>query len=52
MWHIGLNWFIKGHQSKISLDYQNRPVFDANRQRELVEIQRKGILVLQYQLFL
>jgi hypothetical protein len=52
MWHVGVNWFIKGHQSKISLDYQNRPVFDANAQRELVEIQRKGMLVLQYQLFL
>jgi len=24
----GINWFIKGHTSKFTLDYQNRPVYD------------------------
>jgi hypothetical protein len=27
VWNAGVNWLIKGHTSKISLDYQNRPVY-------------------------
>jgi hypothetical protein len=50
MWHCGINWLIKGHNAKISLDYQNRPVFNANTNRDLVQTDRKGMLVLQYQL--
>ncbi len=50
MWHTGLNWFIKGHNAKLSLDYQSRPVFNPNPQLELVEVSRKGMWVLQYQI--
>lgn len=50
MWHCGINWLIKGHNAKISLDYQNRPVFNGNSNRDLVQVERKGMFVLQYQL--
>jgi hypothetical protein len=50
MWHCGINWLIKGHNAKISLDYQNRPVFGANSNRDLVKVERKGMYVLQYQI--
>jgi hypothetical protein len=46
---VGLNWFIKDHTSKLSLDYQNRPVYE-NRAGDLVKIGSKGQLVLQYQI--
>jgi hypothetical protein len=45
---LGVNWLIKGHTSKISLDYQNRPVFEAQGQ-DLVKVSTKGQVVLQYQ---
>jgi hypothetical protein len=45
---VGVNWLIKGHTSKISLDYQNRPVFEAQGQ-DLVKVSTKSQVVLQYQ---
>lgn len=30
VWNAGVNWFIKGHSSKLTLDYQNRPVYLPN----------------------
>ncbi|MES2691683.1 MAG: hypothetical protein V4658_14855 [Bacteroidota bacterium] len=47
MWDAGVNWLIEGHRSKISLNYQNRPVFDAT---SLKEGSRKGMVVLQFQI--
>lgn len=45
----GFNWFIRGTQnSKLSLNYQSRPVFDANSAGDLRETTRKGMMVLQY----
>jgi len=47
MWSIGMNWFIVGHKSKISVDWQNRPIFQTfNKQTTVSE--RKGMFVLQY----
>jgi len=47
--HIGVQFLILGHKSKISLDWQNRPSFynDAT----IKEGNRKNQLVLQYQIF-
>ncbi|HTE34454.1 MAG TPA: hypothetical protein VK666_28945, partial [Chryseolinea sp.] len=45
---VGMNWLIKGHTSKISLDYQNRPVYEAQGD-ELVKSSNRGQVVLQYQ---
>jgi hypothetical protein len=46
---VGLNWFIKGHTSKLTLDYQNRPVYDP-ASAPLVATSRKSQIVLQYQI--
>lgn len=50
----GVNWLISGHNAKLNLNYQNRPVFvlnaagDPETSREL----RRGMLYLQYQIFI
>jgi hypothetical protein len=51
VFNAGLNWLIKGHNSKISIDYQNRPTFfvDANNNKVLGS--RKSAVTLQYQIF-
>lgn len=46
VWDVGLNWFIKGHSSKITLDYQQRPVLD---NQTLRTSSRRGQTSLQYQ---
>jgi hypothetical protein len=47
---VGVNWFIKGQNSKLSFDYQNRPFYKQNG-NELVKEGTRGQVVLQYQLF-
>ncbi len=47
IWGTGVNWLIDGQKSKLTLGYQNRPVFDKT---SLSEIDRKGMLVLQFQI--
>lgn len=48
---VGVNWLIKGHSSKLTLDYQNRPVYET-QSGELVKTGNKGQVVLQYQISL
>jgi hypothetical protein len=50
VYNIGVNWLIKGHTSKISLDYQSRPVYE-QQGTEWVSKGYKGQAVLQYQVF-
>ncbi len=45
----GLNWLMQNHTQKLTLDFQNRPVFAANAGGNLVSTQRKSALILQYQ---
>ena len=45
--NAGLNWLIKDHSSKLTLDYQLRPVFDTS----LEKTGNKGQVVLQYQIY-
>jgi hypothetical protein len=47
----GVNWFMKGHTSKLTLDYQRRPYY-MQEGNELVSKGHKGQLVLQYQIFI
>lgn len=49
VYSVGINWLIKGHGSKFSLDYQSRPVYE-NQNGNLIKTERKGQLVLQYQI--
>ena len=48
---IGCNWFIKGHTSKITLDYQNRPAYDVSGAALQLRSSRLSQLNLQYQIF-
>ncbi len=50
---LGLNWFISGHGSKFSLNYQNRPIFGlADATTDLApNTGSKGSLMLQYQIY-
>lgn len=50
LWDAGVNWLIKGHNSKFTLDYQNRPYFTENNIGELKQKNRYGLVVLQYQI--
>lgn len=49
---VGLNWLMDGHRSKMSLNYQNRPVFDVNSSGDMKVASRKSMVVLQYQISL
>lgn len=51
VYNIGINWLQNGNNSKISLDYQSRPIFNTNTNAEIVETKsaRRGMIVLQYQ---
>lgn len=46
----GINWLIKGHNSKFTLDYQDRPYFSEDKNGSLKQYSRYGQFVLQYQL--
>jgi hypothetical protein len=45
---VGVNWLMKGHMGKLTLDYQMRPVYE-NLGGELSKSTSKGQAVLQYQ---
>tara|TARA_R110001583_G_C5602331_1_gene404612 strand:- start:92 stop:1345 length:1254 start_codon:yes stop_codon:yes gene_type:complete len=49
VYDLGVNCFFKGHSNKLSLGYQNRPVFQ-NSNNKLKVDERKGMFVLQYQI--
>jgi hypothetical protein len=46
---FGINYFIKGHSSKLSVDYQNRPVYKSEG-GDLVKDGNRGQVVIQYQI--
>jgi hypothetical protein len=52
VYNVGLNWLIRGHNSKFSLDYQNRQVYGINTGGGLGQTGRRGAVVLQYQVFI
>ena len=49
MYEGGLNWLIDGHRSKISLNYQNRPVFELNNMGDYINSGYRGMFVFQFQ---
>lgn len=49
VYDLGINCYFKGHSNKLSLGYQNRPVFQ-NINNQLKVDERKGMFVLQYQI--
>ncbi len=52
VYDLGLNWIMGASNSKISLDYQSRPIFNSDINGNISESRsaRRGQLVLQYQL--
>jgi hypothetical protein len=51
MYEAGVNWFIHGgHHAKLTLGYQDRPVYKMNQFAKEVLYTRKGMLILQYQI--
>ncbi|TDB65821.1 hypothetical protein [Arundinibacter roseus] len=51
LYNVGLNWLIKGHTAKLSLNYENRPIFEANStSTNLTSSGRRGAWILQYQI--
>lgn len=51
VWSLGINWLIKNHSSKLTLDYQSRPVYESQG-GDLVKATNRGQVVLQYQVSL
>ena len=45
IYDIGVNVFFRGHDRKLSLSYQNRPIYDMNAEVS----SRKGMIILQFQ---
>lgn len=49
VWCAGINWLVKGNNSKFTIDYQNRPYYTENEAGHLKQKNRYGMWVLQYQ---
>ncbi len=49
VYDLTLNWYFKGHDNKLSLGYQNRPLYRETG-NNIEAYTRKGMLVLQYQI--
>ncbi|WP_215224109.1 hypothetical protein [Echinicola shivajiensis] len=49
MYDAGVNWLINGNRAKLSLNYQSRPIFTMNTAGEYISSDRKGMMVIQFQ---
>lgn len=47
---LGINYYLNGHNNKLTLGYQDRPIFNENNLGEIKKTSRRGMLVLQYQI--
>lgn len=51
LYNIGINWLIKNHNAKLTLNYENRPVYKNSADINVLEKNgRKGSWILQYQI--
>ncbi|SEK26337.1 hypothetical protein [Parapedobacter koreensis] len=50
-WDAGINWLLKGTTSKLTLAYQNRPVYETAANGNGERSGHKGTALLQYQVF-
>jgi len=51
VFNAGLNWLINGHKAKISIDWQNRPIYTES-EGKVQYGGRRNCVVLQYQVFI
>lgn len=49
MYELGVNWLMDSHNSKLSVEYQSRPVYKGRSNGKWDQIERKGMWVMQYQ---
>ena len=49
VYDLGVNWIMSGQNSKISLDYQSRPIFNTGTDGKITAMDRRGMMVMQYQ---
>jgi hypothetical protein len=49
--NLGINCFLKNNTSKLTLDYQNRPIYSLAGNNFIRESSRRGQFVMQYQFF-
>jgi hypothetical protein len=53
VYNIGVNYLIKGHNGKLTVDYQNRPYYEpSSGTSQISSGGRLGQLILQYQVFI
>lgn len=53
VYNLGVNYLIKGHNSKLTLDYQNRPFYKpSSSSSSLSAGGRRSLITLQYQVFI
>jgi hypothetical protein len=57
VYDVGVNWIMNGHKSKISFDYQNRPIYNNIVPGDLTGVKpsvsgRRGCFVMQYQIYI
>lgn len=50
VYDAGINWLIKGHNSKITLDYQSRPTYSAMGNDLVRDSGRRSQFIVQYQI--
>lgn len=50
MFEGGLNWLIDGQRTKISFNYQSRPIFDSDDSGDYISTKRTGMFVTQLQI--
>jgi len=50
VYDFGVNWLINGNASKISMNYQLRPIFREDSNGEIKTNENKGMFVIQYQI--
>lgn len=52
LYNAGVNWLIKGHNAKMTLDWQNRPTYSIDAANNIQSGSRKNCFILQYQIFI
>lgn len=51
LYNVGVNWLMRGHTAKLSLNYENRPIYQAGQvPSRLVNNGRRGAWIMQYQI--
>ncbi len=52
VYNAGINYLIKGHNAKFSIDWQNRPTYSLDNSGAVQKGTRKNSIILQYQIFI